>query len=61
MKINLISPSQSSFKTGGWCINQLLSITHEIKKSPDDGYEIRAVFPDIFKTFDKGVAPGSFL
>ena len=27
---NLISPNQSGFKPGDSCINQLLSITHEI-------------------------------
>ena len=33
------------------CINYLLSITHEIYKSFDDGYEVRGV--DISKAFDK--------
>ena len=36
----LISPAQSGFKPGDSCINQLLSITHEIYHSMDDGYEI---------------------
>ena len=27
---NLISPKQSGFKPGDSCVNQLLSITHEI-------------------------------
>ena len=35
------------------CINQIISITHEIYKSFDDGYEIRSVFLDISKAFDK--------
>ena len=30
---NLISPNQSGFKPGDSCINQLLSITHEIYSS----------------------------
>ena len=50
---NLISPNQSGFKPGDSCINQLLSITHEIYKSFDDGLEIRGIFLDIPKTFDK--------
>ena len=34
-------------------MNQLLSITHEIYQSFDDGFEVRGVFVDISKTFDK--------
>ena len=50
---DLISVNQSGFKPGGSCINQLLSITHNIYKSFDDGYEVRGVFLDISKAFDK--------
>ena len=50
---DLISPAQSGFKPGNSCINQLLSITHEIYHSMDEGYEIRGVFLDISKAFDK--------
>ena len=35
------------------CINQLISITHEIYKSFDDGYEVGGVFFDISKSFDR--------
>ena len=35
------------------CINQLLSITHEIYQSFDDSLEVRAVFLDTSKAFDK--------
>ena len=49
----LIYSNQSGFKPGDSCINQLLSITHEIYKSFDDGYEVRGVFLDISKGFDK--------
>ena len=49
----LISANQSGFKPGDSCINQLLSITHNICKSFDDGYEVRGVFLDMSKTFDK--------
>ena len=49
----LISSNQSGFKPGDSCINQLLSITHEIYKSFDDRYEVRGIFIDISKAFDK--------
>ena len=49
----LITTSQSGFKPGDSCINQLLSITHEIYKSFDGGLEVRSVFLDISKAFDK--------
>ena len=31
---------------------QLLSITHEIYQSFDNGFEVRGIFLDIFKAFD---------
>ena len=34
------------------CINHLLSITHEIYSSVDDGFEVRGIFLDISKVFD---------
>ena len=45
--------NQSGFKPGDFYINQLLSITNEIYSSFDDGFEVRSVFLDIFKAFDK--------
>ena len=50
---SLIFSNQSGFKTGDSCVNQLLSITHEIYKSFDNGFEVRGVFLDISKAFDK--------
>ena len=50
---NLVSPNQSGFKLGDSCINQLLSITHEIFQSFDEGFEVSSVFLDISKAFDK--------
>ena len=50
---NLITANQSCFKKGDLCINQLISITHKIYKSFDDGYEVRSLFLDISKAFDK--------
>ena len=52
-KNNLISDDQSGFKPGDSCVNQLLSITHEIYQSFDDNREVRTVFLDISKAFDK--------
>ena len=46
---DLISSNQSGFKQGDSCINQLLSITHDL----DQGYEVCGVFLDISKAFDK--------
>ena len=48
-----ISSSQSDFKPGDSCINQLLSITHEIYGSFHESLEVRSVLVDISKTFDK--------
>ena len=53
IKNNLISKNQLGFRPGGSCINQLLSITHEIYQSFDDSLQVRAVFLDISKAFDK--------
>ena len=50
---NLISPKQSGFRPGDSCINQLLSITHDIFTSFDNGLEVRGAFLDISGAFDK--------
>ena len=50
---NLISLNQSGFMPGDSCVNQLLAITQEIYKSFDEGLEVRGVFLDIAKAFDK--------
>ena len=50
---NLITPNQSGFKTGDSWINQLISITQEIYKWFDDGYEVWGLLLDISKAFDK--------
>ena len=50
---NLISPYQSGFRPGDSCVNQLLAITHEIYKLFDEGFEVRGVFLDISKAFNK--------
>ena len=50
---NLISPHWSGLKPGDSCINQQLSITHEIYNSFNEGLEVRSIFLDISKAFDK--------
>ena len=50
---DLTSPNQSGFKSGDSCINEVSSITHNIYKCFDCGYEVRGVFIDISKAFDK--------
>ena len=42
----LFSSSQSDFRPGDSCINQLLSITHDIYQSFGNGFEVRGVFLD---------------
>ena len=43
----------SEAKPGDPYFNQFLSITHEIYKSFGDGFDVRSVFLDISKAFDK--------
>ena len=50
---NLMSPNQSGFKPDDSCLKQLLSITYEIYKSFDDGFEVWGIFINISKAFDK--------
>ena len=52
---NLLNPSQSGFRPADSCINQLLAITHEIFEAFDCNptLEVRSVFLDISKAFDK--------
>ena len=50
---NLVSSKQSGFRPGDSCINQLLSITPDIFTSFDKALEVRGVFLDISKAFDK--------
>ena len=50
---DLLSQNQSGFKPRDSCINQLISIILEIYQSFDNGLEVRGVFLDISKAFDK--------
>ena len=51
----LFTRSQSGFLPGDSCIAQLLSIIHEIETAFDNNptVDVRGVFLDISKTFDK--------
>lgn len=54
MDDDLISQYHLDFKLGDSCVNQLLSnTTHDIYKPFDVGVEVRTVFLDISKAFDK--------
>ena len=55
LKEELLNPSQSGFRPWDSCINQLLAITHEIFEAFDCNptLEVRSVFLDISKAFDK--------
>ena len=44
---NLIYPNQSGFRSGDSCINQLLSINHEILNACDKGLKVLGIFLDI--------------
>ena len=52
---NLITPNQSGFRPGDSCPNQLLFLVNEIHKAFENPkcLELRAVFLDISKAFDK--------
>ena len=51
----LLNPNQSGFRPSDSCINQLLAIIHEILDAFDcnSTLEVRSVFLDISKAFDK--------
>ena len=51
----LLNPCQSGFKKNDSCINQIVSITHEIYSAFDcnPSLEVRGVFLDLSKAFDK--------
>ena len=55
LKEELLNPNQSGFRPSDSCINQLLAITHQIFEAFDRNppLEIRSVFLDISKAFDK--------
>ena len=50
---NLITSHQSGFTPGDSAVNQLLYITNEFDRALDEGKEVRVVFCDISKAFDR--------
>ncbi len=50
---NMLTPLQSGFKRGDSTTNQLIYIYNDICKALDDGKEVRVVFCDISKAFDR--------
>ena len=56
---NLKSPNQSGFIPRDLCIKQLLSITHEIYKSFDDGLEVQGILLYISKNLIRYGTRGS--
>ena len=54
MKLNnIITPYQSGFQSGDSTINQLVYLYNKFLKALDEGKEIRLVFCDISKAFDR--------
>ena len=49
----IISSNQSGFTPGDSAINKLLYITNEFGKALEDGKEVRVVFCDVSKAFDR--------
>ena len=50
---NIITPNQSGFQSGGSTVNQLLYLNNTFLKALDDGKEVRVLFCDISKAFDR--------
>jgi hypothetical protein len=53
LDIKFLNPFQSGFRPGDSTVNQLIFITHKIYDALEQGKEVRMVFLDISKAFDK--------
>ena len=53
MEIHFLNPFQSGFRPGDSTVNQLVFIIHKIYQALEQGKEVRMVFLDISKAFDK--------
>ncbi len=53
LEIKFLTPFQSGFRPGDSTTNQLILITHKIFEALERGKEVRMVFLDISKAFDK--------
>ena len=60
---NLLNPHQSGFRPDDSCVHQLLSITYDIYRSIDanPSLEVRGIFLDMSKLFDRVWYEGLFL
>ena len=50
---NVITSLQSGFRPGDSTINQLLSITDDLGRALDSGKEVRVIFCDVSKAFNR--------
>ena len=50
---SIITPNQSGFQSGDSTVNQLLYLNNTFHKALDDGKEVRVLFCDISKAFDR--------
>ena len=59
---NLLNSNQSDFRPGDSCVNEFISIIHDIYKAFDANplLEVRVVFLDLTKAFDKIWLDGQF-
>ena len=53
IKNNIVTTLQSGFKPGDSTVNQMIDIYHTIASAIDNGKEVRSVFCDISKAFDR--------
>ena len=53
MENKLLSPHNSGFHSGDGTVSQLLFITHKLTEALDDGKDVRIVFLDLSKAFEK--------
>ncbi len=60
LEIHFLNPFQSGFRPGDSTVNQLVFIIHKIYQALEQGKEVRMVFLDISKAFDKVWHKGLF-
>ena len=53
LEIHFLNSLQSVFRPGDSTVNQLVFIVHKIYEALEQGKEVRMVFLDISKAFDK--------
>ena len=53
LDINFLNPLQSGFRPGDSTVNQLVYLVHKINEAFECGKEVRMVYLDISKAFDR--------